>query len=112
MDTRDKLKKIWLAIHRGEEILFDYQLKNGKKIIGRTTRPIDIDHHMTLFGLDHWDGVMGIENAYKIYFMSDIEVKKTTAAYVDDQYDPNRSRLKGRPVKPRTYDRSEVPNVP
>ena len=102
MDTRDKLKKIWLAIHRGEEILFDYQLKNGKKIIGRTTKPIDVDHNMTLFGLDHWDGVMGIENAYKIYFMSEIEVKRTTAAYVDDQYDPTRSELKNRQNYGRT----------
>ena len=100
MDIRDKLKKIWLAIHRGEEILFNYKLKNGKTIVGRTTKPIDVDHHMTLFGLDHWDGVMGIENAYKINFMIDIEVKRTTAAFIDDQYDPTRSRLKSRPLQP------------
>lgn len=96
MDYQEKLKTIWLAIHRGEEILFDYHLRSGKTIIGRTTKPIDIDHHMTMFGLDGWNGAMGIENAYKIQFMDQIEVKKKDEGYISDQYDPTRSELKNR----------------
>lgn len=96
MDIQQKLKSIWLAIHRGEEIIFDYHLRSGKTIIGRTTKPIDIDHRMTMFGLDGWNGSLGIENAYKIQFMNQIEVKKKDEGYISDQYDPDRSRLKSR----------------
>ena len=94
IDLRPKLKIIWLAIHRGEELIFDYKLKSGKKIIGRTTKPIDVDKRMTMFGLDGWNGIMGVENAYKIQFMSDIERKNKVEGYITDQYNPKESRLK------------------
>ena len=102
MDIQEKLKKIWLAIHRGEEILFNYRLRSGKTIIGRTTKPIDIDHRMTMFGLDGWNGALGIENAYKIQFMDQIEVKKIDEGYITDQYDPTRSELKNKQTYGRT----------
>ena len=102
MDYQEKLRKIWLAIHRGEEIIFDYKLRSGKTIIGRTTKPIDTDHRMTMFGLDGWNGVMGIENAYKIQFMTEIEIKKIDEGYIPDQYDPTKSELKNRQNYART----------
>lgn len=101
MDIKDKLKMIWLAIHRGEEIIFDYKLKSGKTITGRTTKPIDVDRRMTLYGLDGWNGALGIENAYKVRFMEKIERKNIEEGYISDQYDPERSRLKNK--VPVTY---------
>ena len=67
-------------------------------MVGRTTLPIDTDRRMTMYGLDNWNGICGTENAYKVRFMSDIERKIKTEGYIPDQYDPMRSRLKGRPI--------------
>lgn len=94
MDIKQKLKTLWIVIHRGEEIVFDYRLKSGKVIVGRTTKPIDIDRRMTLYGLDHWNGLMGVENCYKVRFMENIERRNTKEGYITDQYDPERSTLK------------------
>lgn len=99
MDLKAKLKIVWLAIHRGEEIVFNYRLKSGKTIVGRTTKPIDLDKRMTLYGLDGWNGIMGVENAYKLNFMTDIERKGTQDGYISDQYDPSKSRLKNKPFR-------------
>lgn len=96
-DISTKIKIVRLAIHRGEEILFNYKLKSGKTIVGRTTKPIDSDKHLTLYGLDNWNGMLGQENAYKIPYMEDIERKVVTDGYISDQYDPERSILKNRP---------------
>lgn len=97
-DFQTKMKIIRLAIHRGEEIIFNYKLKSGKVIVGRTTKPIDTDQRYTMYGLDNWNGICGQENAYKMQFMEDIERKITTDAYVTDQYDPDRSLLKKRQI--------------
>ena len=99
MDIQAKMKLIRLAIHRGEEIIFNYKLKSGKVIVGRTTKPIDYDARMTMYGLDNWNGLCGSENAYKIHFMEAIERKIVREGFISDQYDPLASRLKGRPMK-------------
>ena len=98
IDLRPKLKIIWLAIHRGEKIIFDYRSKNGKVILGRTTQPTAVDNRMTVYGFDHYDTVLGIErgieNAYKLRFMDNIERLNVKKGYVKDKYDPDASLLK------------------
>lgn len=99
---KEKLKTIWLSIHRGECILFDYKLKSGKTLVDRATKPIDVDRRMTMFSLDDWNGIAGIENAYKIRFMERIRRQDISDGYISDQYDKERSELKRREI-PVTY---------